>query len=66
MGLRGWTDPPAGAPPWRTVRVGFYEIVAPEVLEAIGPEVGAELAGFLWMHNFSKTGDALVEEVEKN
>ena len=70
MALRGWENPQEGAPPWRTVRMGFHRIVAPEVLDYIGPDLGRELSLVLWMLNFPAPGaerpPSLVEEVEGN
>jgi len=69
MGLHGWTNPPKGAPPWRTRRVGFHRLVAPEILDFIGPEVGAELALTIYHRHFGAeeaAGDDLTEEVAGN
>ncbi len=67
IGIRGWDDPPEGAPPWKTRKVGFRTLVSEEILDFLGPEVGAEIAAVLWIRTLeADKAPSLEEDVEKN
>ena len=67
VGVRGWIDPPKGAPEWSTRKVGFRVLASEAVLEYMGPDVRSEVAAALWLRDLKvRQAPTLEEEVTKN